>query len=54
MRVFHGANVVIKEPKIINQLSGKEVIDLFDKHDIWELAGKSCFLWHIESPEYFV
>jgi len=35
-------------------LSGKEIISLFDKHDIWDLAKKSYFLWHIESPENFV
>ena len=35
-------------------LTGKEVIDLFDKHNIWDLAIKSYFLWHIESPENFV
>ena len=36
------------------QLSGNEVIVLFDKYGIWELAGKSYFLWHIESPDHFV
>ena len=35
-------------------LSGIEVIDLFDKHNIWDLARKSYFLWHIESPDNFV
>ena len=35
-------------------LSGNEVISLFDKHNIWELANKSYFLWHIESPDNFV
>ena len=35
-------------------LSGKEMIALFDKHNIWDLAKKSYFLWHIESPENFV
>ena len=35
-------------------LSGKEVIDLFDMHNIWDLARKSYFLWHIESPDNFV
>jgi len=35
-------------------LSGKEVITLFDKHNIWDLAKKSYFLWHIEAPENFV
>jgi hypothetical protein len=35
-------------------LSGKEVIALFDEHNIWDLAQKSYFLWHIESPEHFV
>ncbi|MFV0554320.1 MAG: DUF3791 domain-containing protein [Mangrovibacterium sp.] len=35
-------------------LSGKEVADLFDKYNIWELAKKSYFLWHIESPDNFV
>jgi hypothetical protein len=35
-------------------LSGKEIITLFDKYNIWELAKKSYFLWHIESPENFV
>ena len=35
-------------------LSGREVIDLFDKHNIWDLARKSYFLWHIESPDNFV
>ena len=34
-------------------LSGKEIIALFDKYNIWELAKKSYFLWHIESPENF-
>ena len=35
-------------------LSGREVVALFDRHNIWELAKKSYFLWHIESPENFV
>lgn len=35
-------------------LSGDEVIDLFNQYDIWDLAQKSYFLWHIESPENFV
>ena len=35
-------------------LSGKEVIALFDKYNILDLAKKSYFLWHIESPENFV
>jgi len=35
-------------------ISGKEIIALFDKYNIWELAKKSYFLWHIESPENFV
>ena len=35
-------------------LSGKEVIDLFNKYNIWELAKKSYFIWHIESPDNFV
>ena len=35
-------------------LSGRDVIALFDKYDIWALAKKSYFLWHIESPENFV
>jgi len=36
------------------KLSGGEVVALFDRHNIWELARKSYFLWHIESPEHFV
>lgn len=35
-------------------LSGKGIIALFDKYNIWDLAKKSYFLWHIESPENFV
>ena len=35
-------------------LSGKEIIALFDQYNIWNLAKKSYFLWHIESPENFV
>ena len=35
-------------------LSGKEVITLFDKYQIWDLAKKSYFLWHIETPDNFV
>ena len=35
-------------------LSGREVIDLFEKHNIWDLARKSYFLWHIERPDNFV
>jgi len=35
-------------------LLGKEVIALFDKHNIWDLAEKSYFIWHIESPDNFV
>jgi len=35
-------------------LTGNEIIALFDKHNIWELAKKSYFLWHIESPDNFV
>jgi hypothetical protein len=36
------------------RLSGGELVALFDKYDIWELARKSYFIWHIESPEKFV
>jgi hypothetical protein len=36
------------------KLSGKEIIALFDKYDIWEMARKSYFLWHLETPENFV
>jgi len=36
------------------ELSGRALVDLFDRHNIWELARKSYFLWHIESPENFV
>jgi hypothetical protein len=36
------------------KLSGKELVALFDKYDIWELVRKSYFIWHIESPENFV
>ena len=36
------------------KLSGKDVINLFDKYNIWDLAKKSYFLWHIESPENFI
>lgn len=36
------------------KLSGKEVIALFDRFNIWDLAKKSYFLWHIESPDHFV
>jgi len=35
-------------------LSGKEVIALFNKYNIWDLARESYFLWHIESPVHFV
>jgi hypothetical protein len=35
-------------------LSGEGIIGLFDKYNIWDLAKKSYFLWHIESPENFV
>jgi len=35
-------------------LSGKDVVALFDKYNLWELARKSYFLWHIESPDNFV
>ena len=35
-------------------MSGKEVIAFFNKHNIWDLAKKSYFLWHIESPDNFV
>jgi hypothetical protein len=36
------------------KLSGREIIALFDEHNIWDLAKKSYFLWHVESPENFV
>ena len=35
-------------------LSGREIIELFDKHNVWDFARKSYFLWHIESPDNFV
>jgi len=35
-------------------MSGKEVIAFFDKHNIWDLARKSYFLWHIETPDNFI
>jgi hypothetical protein len=36
------------------KLSGGEIIALFDKYDIWDMARKSYFIWHLESPENFV
>ena len=36
------------------ELSGREVVNVFDKHHLWELARKSYFLWHLESPDHFV
>ena len=36
------------------QLSGRDVVAMFDKHNLWDLTLKSYFLWHIESPENFV
>ena len=36
------------------KLSGKEVAALFNKHNIWNLAKKSYFVWHIETPNNFV
>jgi len=35
-------------------LSGAEVVALFDRHGLWDLARKSYFVWHIESPDNFV
>jgi len=35
-------------------LTGRQLVSLFDKHNLWDLARKSYFLWHIESPENFV
>jgi len=35
-------------------LTGRQIVSLFDKHNLWELTRKSYFLWHIESPENFV
>ncbi|MDR2907211.1 MAG: DUF3791 domain-containing protein [Bacteroidales bacterium] len=35
-------------------LSGKEIIDLFDRYQIWDLAKKSYYRWHIESPDNFI
>lgn len=35
-------------------MSGREVVALFERHNIWELAKQSYFLWHCESPEHFV
>ena len=54
MNVFHGTNIVVENYRNKKNLSGREVVALFDKHNIWELAKKSYFLWHIESPENFV
>ena len=45
---------VIEYYRNAKDLSGDEVIDLFQKYNIWDLAKKSYFLWHIESPEHFV
>ena len=45
---------VVEHYRNKKNLSGKEIIALFDKHNIWDLAKKSYFLWHIESPENFV
>jgi len=36
------------------KISGKEVIAFFDQYNIWDLAKKSYFLWHIESPDNFI
>jgi hypothetical protein len=36
------------------KLSGEEIVAMFDRYGIWELAKKSYSLWHIESPENFV
>jgi hypothetical protein len=35
-------------------LTGAEVINIFDEKNIWDLAKKSYFIWHIESPDNFV
>ncbi|MDR1951576.1 MAG: DUF3791 domain-containing protein [Bacteroidales bacterium] len=35
-------------------LSGKDVVSLFDKYNVWDLAKNSYFIWHIESPDNFV
>ena len=35
-------------------LSGRDVVALFDKYNVWALSKKSYFLWHIESTENFV
>ena len=45
---------VVEYYKNKKNMLGKEVIELFDKFNVWELSRKSYFLWHIESPNNFV
>jgi len=35
-------------------LTGREVAELFTKHDIYRLILDNYFLYHIESPNHFV
>jgi len=45
---------VVEYYRNTKNLSGREVVALFNRFNIWELAQKTYFLWHIESPEHFV
>ena len=45
---------VVEYYRNTKNLSGKDVIALFDRYNVWELAKESYFLWHIESPSNFV
>ncbi|MDR2694128.1 MAG: DUF3791 domain-containing protein [Chitinispirillales bacterium] len=36
------------------KLTGKEVAELFAKHDIYRMITDNYFLYHIESPDNFV
>jgi len=45
---------VVEHYRNTKKLSGREVVALFDRHNIWDLAKKSYFIWHIESPDNFV
>jgi hypothetical protein len=35
-------------------LSGRELVDLFCRHGIWEAIESNYPIWHIERPENFI
>lgn len=44
----------IEQYKIAMNMNGKEVVDLFDKYNVYDRIRKSYFIYHIESEKNMI